>query len=172
MSFTQWTENIGRAPGQQTLEISRHPAGDYVAEQLDIAPTDPVVSIRRLRLLDGEPAMLEHSHYLAEVGSLLFSFDTDSGSTYRYLQDHGVVLSSARHFIDAVAADAFDAEHLTVEQGAPLLRERRISFNDAGVRLEYGEDKYRPELASFTIDNTLPNRTPLARIDTHPGGES
>ncbi|GAA1051194.1 GntR family transcriptional regulator [Arthrobacter russicus] len=165
MSFTQWAESINRVPGQKTLEIARRPAGEYVAEQLGIDAEDSVVAVFRLRFLDGSPTMLERSHYVTEAGNPLFNFDTDSGSTFRYLRENGVELSSARHIIDAVAATDEDAHYLGIEPGAPLLRERRISFSDDGSRLEYGEDRYRPELTSFMIDNTLANRTPLARID-------
>lgn len=167
MSFTQWAENINRVPGQKTLEIARRPAGEYVAEQLEIDAEDPVVTVLRVRYLDGIPTMLERSHYLVEAGNPLFNFDTDSGSTFRYLRDNGVELNSARHFIDAVAANDEDALHLEISLGAPLLRERRISFSDDGTRLEYGEDRYRPEMTSFMIDNTLANRTPLSRVDNH-----
>lgn len=167
MSFTQWAETSNRVPGQKTLEIARRAAGEYVAEQLGIDAEDSIVTVFRLRYLDGTPTMLERSHYLAEAGNPLFNFDTDSGSTFRYLRENGVELNSARHIIDAVAATDEDAMYLGVEPGAPLLRERRISFSDDGTRLEYGEDRYRPELTSFMIDNTLANRTPLARIDNH-----
>ncbi|POH59433.1 GntR family transcriptional regulator [Arthrobacter glacialis] len=166
LSFTQWAESMGRVPGQQTQEITRRPAGPVIADQLGLQASEPVVSLLRLRLLDGEPAMVERSHFVPSAGRALFDFDTDSGSTFSYLLGAGVDLHSARHTIDAVAADTVDAELLGIAKGAPLLRERRVTFSSTGDRLEYADDRYRPELANFMINNTLHGRTPVARVQS------
>ncbi|WP_026556344.1 GntR family transcriptional regulator [Arthrobacter sp. 35W] len=168
MSFTDWAQTLGKEPGQRTLEIARRAAAPEIAVQLRCAEGDPVVSLLRLRLLDGEPAMVERSHFVADVGRLLFDFDTDSGSTFRYLLDCGVDLHSARHTIDAVAADATDASLLEIAQGAPLLRERRVTYTAEGRPLEYAEDRYRPDMANFMIHNTVHQRANMARVPSTP----
>ena len=53
-----------------------------------------------------------------------------------------------------------------MDQGSPLLRERRITFDSARRPLSYADDRYRPELATFTIENEVDRRTPLTR--SHP----
>ena len=164
LSFTEWAESLGKVPGQRTVEIARRSAGPLVAGQLHVEPNSSVVSLLRLRLLDEEPAMVERSHFVAETGRLLFDIDTDAGSTFRYLQDHGVDLYSARHIIDAVAADDVDAQLLGIPVGSPLLRERRVTSTSRGEPVEYAEDRYRPEVANFMIDNTLHGRVPVARV--------
>ncbi|WP_281179789.1 UTRA domain-containing protein [Nocardia grenadensis] len=45
---------------------------------------------------------------------------------------------------------------LGVAPGTPLLRARRHTSSAAGVPLEYGEDRYRPDRVTFTIDNARP----------------
>lgn len=164
LSFTEWAESIGKQPGQHTLEISRRAAGAIVAEQLNITASEPIVSLLRLRFLDGKPAMVERSHFVLAAGQSLFAFDTDSGSTFRHLLAAGVDLHGARHIIDAIAATEADAELLGIPPGAPLLRERRVTYSSSGEALEYADDRYRPELANFMISNTLPGRAPMARV--------
>lgn len=166
LSFTEWAETIGKVPGQQTIEIARRAAGPVVGEQLGLGAGDPVVALLRLRYLDGEPAMVERSHFIPAAGQPLFDFDTDSGSTFRHLLAAGVDLHSARHIIDAVAAGDVDAELLGIPQGSPLLRERRVTFSSTGAALEYADDRYRPELANFMISNTLHGRAPVARVQS------
>lgn len=164
MSFTEWAHSMGRVPGQKTLEIARRGADEYLAGQMNLEPGDPVVQILRLRLLDGAPTMVERGNFVPEAGNALFDFDTDSGSIFGYLTSLGIDLSRGKHLIDAVAADEVDASLLGIRQGAPLLRERRLTFGKDGSVLECSDDRYLPHLANFVIENTRQTRAALVRI--------
>ena len=163
LSYSAWVESIGRTPGQRTIEFAPHRADAETASRLEVAEGDPVVTQLRLRLLDGEPAMLERTSWIDRVGRLLVDFDTDSGSEWSHLRSRGEHMASARHVIDAVAADPVDALHLGVGLGAPLLRQRRVTRNAEGEVLEYDEDRYLPGVVSFSLENTSDVRTPFAR---------
>ncbi len=156
LSFTAWAEKAGRIPGQRTVELARRGATPAVAAVLDIPEGTPVVDLLRIRLLDGEAVMLERASFRYDVGRLLFDFDPDSGSIYRYLMDAGVDLRTARHTMDAVAAEATDAELLGIAPGTPLLRERRSARGGDGVVLECADDRYRSDRVTFTFDNSRP----------------
>jgi GntR family transcriptional regulator len=121
------------------------------------------VDILRVRLLDGEPVMVERATFVESVGRLLFDFDPDRGSIYAYLTAEGIDLASARHTFDAVPASELDSELLEVAVGAPLLRERRRATSADGTPLEYGEDRYRPDRVTFTIDNSRPASVGIPR---------
>lgn len=156
LSFSAWARKMGREPGQRTVEIARRAATDDVATALGLPAEAPVIEVLRVRSLDAEPVMLERSCFVEPVGRLLFDFDPDSGSIYAHLAQCGVDLHSARHTIDAVAADDLDAELLGIETGSPLLRERRRASAGDGTPIEYADDRYRPDRVTFTIDNTRP----------------
>lgn len=167
MSFTQWAKSIGRVPGQLTVEVARRRAAPEAAGRLGIEEGDPVVELVRLRLLDGVPAMVERSTFLYDVGRHLFDFDPDSGSIYEALCRVEVDLHHARHTIDAIAAGDQDAELLGIEQGAPLLRVRRLTSSSEGLPLESADDRYLPTMANFTIENTTEGRTVIGRYRTN-----
>ncbi|GAB3763681.1 GntR family transcriptional regulator [Microlunatus parietis] len=156
MSFTAWARQLGRVPGQRTIEVARRGADAVTADVLGLDPGKPVVEVLRQRTMDGEPALLERSSFVEPVGRLLFDWDPDSGSIYAYLSRQGVDLRRARHTIDAVAADETDAELLDVPVGSPLLRERRCARDSHGTPLESADDRYRPDRVTFTIDNERP----------------
>jgi GntR family transcriptional regulator len=44
-----------------------------------------------------------------------------------------------------------------------LLRERRRATSGDGTPLEYGDDRYRPDRVTFTIDNSRPTSVGLPR---------
>lgn len=163
LSFTAWAGEIGREPGQRTIEIARRGASGAAAAALGVEEGVPVVEVLRLRTLDGEPAMLERSSWIEEAGRLLFDFDPDAGSIYAHLTEQGVDLHAARHTIDAVAAAETDADLLDVELGSPLLRERRRTVSQSGQAVEYGDDRYRPDKVTFTIDNAQPSSAGVTR---------
>ncbi|MGW5149814.1 GntR family transcriptional regulator [Rhodococcus koreensis] len=164
--FSQWARRTGRCAGSRTLEVSRRRASAAAATALNLTGDDFVVEVLRVRLLDGEPTMLERSTFTAAVGSLLFDCDTDSDSITDFLTTRGVRFDSMRHVLDAVSADPIDAENLGIDRGSPLLRERRTSLDEHGVPFEYADDRYRPDLVAFSIVNarTVDPRIPVEGV--------
>lgn len=162
ISFTQWCQNSGVEPGQRTQWVTRRPAGPELAAHLEIASSDQIVSVLRLRLMDDEPAMVERLNYPLDVGTHILTFDTDSGSIYRHLLDVGVDIAYATRTIDAVPASEEDAKLLKVNSGVPLLRVRRRAFTLAGRPIEASDDRYLASMASFSVTTARGSASPVA----------
>jgi GntR family transcriptional regulator len=163
-SFSAWAHAVGREPGQRTLELARRPASPEVADALALEGGAPVVEVLRVRLLDGDPVMLERSRFVESVGRHLFDFDLDSGSIYAYLLGEGVDLARVTHVVDAVPAQELDAEHLGVAVGEPLLRARRRAADRDGEPLEWSEDRYRGDAMAFTVQSLVEGVHGVARV--------
>lgn len=154
-SFSSWVQAQGRQPGQRTIEISRRRRESPEPEvPLDYPEGEYLVYLTRLRLIDDQPTMIERSLFHDSIGQSLLQFDTDSGSIYEYLIARGAELDEGTHLVDAIPANALDAELLEVEIGSPILRVRRNTTSAAGFVLEYSEDRYRPDHANIRIRNT------------------
>ncbi|MDF0529288.1 GntR family transcriptional regulator [Tsukamurella sp. 8F] len=154
-SLTAWAQSVGRDVGQRTVEQSRHAAGVELAERLQVDEGDPVVTIRRVRLLDGDPALIEEMHFVWSLGRRLMEWDPDSGSINAFLLDGGADLFASTHTLDAVAATDSDSELLSVPPGSPLLRVRRVTTDSAGDVVECAEDRYVPGYITITVENRL-----------------
>ncbi|WP_101848356.1 GntR family transcriptional regulator [Zhihengliuella sp. ISTPL4] len=148
--FTRWARDLGVIPGAQTQELSLRRAG-ALAPALGVAPDDTIVSVVRLRLLDGRPTMLERLAYTEEVGRRLFDVDLDAVSITEYLASIGHPIVALQHVIDAVAADDQDAALLRVPRGTPILRLTRTSKDAGGRIFEASEDRYLSEVVRFTV---------------------
>lgn len=151
LSFTQWCRASGVEPGQVTQTVTKKKITPRLAVLLDQPDNAYVVSVYRLRLMDGQPAMVERLNYPLEVGQHILTFDTDSGSIYQRLRDSGIDFDSAIRTIDAIPAPEADAQLLNVAPGTPLLRVSRRAFTSAGHPIEASDDRYLFSKASFTV---------------------
>lgn len=124
--------------------------------------TVAATSVLRLRLMDGEPAMVERLNYPLDVGKHILTFDTDSGSIYRHLLDSGVDIAYATRTIDAVSAYEEDAALLKIQVGAPLLRVRRRASTLDGVPIEASDDRYLASKAKFSVMTARGNASPIS----------
>lgn len=154
--FSRFARSVGGVAGARTIEIARRPAAAGEAARLEIEAGAVLVHNLRLRFLDGEPAMLERSYFREDVGGLLFGIDIDAGSITERLAAAGVDYGEFLQEIDAVPADETDALHLGVQERAPLLRSRRTSRDRSGAVIEYADDRYRPDLVTFTTRDINP----------------
>jgi GntR family transcriptional regulator len=160
MYFSRFARSIGRTPGARTIDVARRPADATTAAVLDIAPGSPIVHITRLRTLEATPTMLERSSYREDVGIHLFRYDLDGGSITERLVADGVDYATVDQEIDAVSASADDAAQLTIAEGSALLRQRRVARDASGIPFEYADDRYRPDLVTFSIRNSNPQIAP------------
>jgi GntR family transcriptional regulator len=153
ISFSAWADSLGRVPDARTLELVRRPADALTATQLDLEPGAQVFQYRRLRLLDGEPAMIEVSSFVEPVGRMLLDCDMDHASVYAQLGQRGVVFHEAEQTIAAIAATAEQASLLGVQRRAPLLEVRRRVRDPDGRPLEFSIDTYRGDYFAITVHN-------------------
>jgi GntR family transcriptional regulator len=159
VSFSAWARRSGRVPGARTLELARRPCPDAVATALELAPGTPVYQYRRVRLLDGEPVMVEDCSFIERIGRLLLDFDLDAGSVYDQLDARGIELAEAEQEISSAAASSELAALLGIARRVPVLEVRRRVFDTDGAAVEVSEDRYRGD--RFTV--TVHNRVALAR---------
>jgi len=155
VSFSAWAERLGRTPAARTLELARRPAGVDAAHKLGLEPGAPVFQYKRVRLLDGEPVMVELTTFVEWVGRLLLDCDLDGGSVYAQLIERGVTFGEAHQSIAAIAASAEQAALLGVGRRVPLLEVRRHVFDAEGVPLEWSYDTYRGDAFTITIQSQV-----------------
>jgi GntR family transcriptional regulator len=155
LSFSRWARALGEVPGGRVARMERRPAKALEAERLAIPAGAPIYYLVRVRLLAGRPVMVERGAYPDRVGALVAGMDMESGSITERLEELGVVFADAEHVIDAVPASAEDARLLGVRPRVPMLRERRLTTDLAGVPVEWSDDRYLGSAVAFSVHNSI-----------------
>lgn len=147
--FSEDMRQRGLKPASRVLSHGREAASPDVAALLDVAPGEPLLRIRRLRLADDVPMALENVFLLAR---LVDAEGLDYGrSLYEQLLAQGVQPARAAQTIDSVNLDAAEARYLDQAVGAAALRVRRVTYTGRGQPFEHAETLYRGDRYSFDV---------------------
>ena len=142
--------STGQRPQTRVLRNEVTEAPDSVAAELGIAPGSPVVQLVRVRLASGEPLAIL-CNWLPEWVVSATDDELEARGLYQIVRANGTHLRVARQRIGAREATAWEADHLGVGEGAPLLTMSRTSWDDQGKVVEFGDHVYRSETYSFTV---------------------
>lgn len=163
-SFTQGMLERGFVPGTRLVAIERRPVETSTARHLQLTVSAPVYVIVRLRLVNQEAVMIENYTIPADRFPHLEQWDLERRSVYEVMeQEYGVTPRRARQSLEPVVSTEYEAKLLGISPGAPLMLERRLSYDPQDVPVEYGRDLYRGDRFRFTteaapMDRALPPR--------------
>ncbi|HWI66045.1 MAG TPA: GntR family transcriptional regulator [Symbiobacteriaceae bacterium] len=152
-SFTEDMRRRGLEPAARVLSAVEVVAGRKVARALGVGETASVYRLERLRLAGGEPMALEISHIPVALAPGLLDGGPVEQSLYRVLGErYDVHLIRAMQSLEAVAANAYEAEILHVREGTPLLLLERISRDHLDRPVEFVRSLYRGDRYRFTTE--------------------
>jgi GntR family transcriptional regulator len=164
MTFTREMTRRGRVPSSRLLARAIRPSTPLEAEALALAPGEPVVEVRRIRLADQEPMALESAILVASCAPSVLGADLEHGSLHAAITAGGQSLRSGTGTVEAGAATAEDARLLDIRRGDPLLIERRVIVDDDGRRIEATESRYPADRyaldVSFDVEQPAPPVAP------------
>ncbi|HEY2505369.1 MAG TPA: GntR family transcriptional regulator [Streptosporangiaceae bacterium] len=149
--FSAQLRRVGKVAGARVLGAIEVPAGPAAAAALGLAEGDPVYAVRRIRLADGKPVVIEHSQFPAGLFPGLLSCPLD-GSLYDLLAErYQQRPHRARESLEPVAADSREAVALGVTVGAPLMLIERTAYSATGLPLEFARDVFRGDRTKVVV---------------------
>lgn len=157
-SFTEQMKSLGRIPQTKTLSFEVVSANQYFADRLGVHKGVKIIKIKRLRLADGQPMMLERT-YLPQIKfASLTEGKLDLKSLYDlFLSEYGEVIKYAEEEFYASIVNGKDAEWLDVPTGSPALNLIRETYNTNNEVIEYTLSVARADQFRYKI---LHNRIP------------
>lgn len=151
--FTRAMQQRGLNPGARVVSLERRAADAPQAKELGLAPGAPIYVVRRVRLLEREPVLLESFALSAARFPRLERFSLNKRSVYDILErEYGVRVVRARQSLEPIVATEYEAKLLGVDKGAPLMLEQRIGFDADGRPVETGRDLYRGDRFRFVTE--------------------
>ena len=153
--FMTYVTEQGRTPGTQTLSKESAPAPPAVADIFRVPPGTILYTIRRRRMIDGRPVLVERIIVDPAVAPDLLSHSLDGSLTQLLTTNYGVTV--VRNRVDmrpcALVKEAADA--LGVKSGTPGLLVARTSFDAAGRVVENDEEYWRHDAIRVHVDLNL-----------------
>ncbi len=122
------------------------------AAALRIDEGDPVIRVRRLRLVDGTPWLLVHTVLPKSLFPGLAKANLENRSLYEHLRRHyGITPKGADRWLDAVIPTDEETELLGLASGEPALRIESIAWGDDGTPFEYYRGVHRSGESRFYV---------------------
>ena len=160
-SFTTLIEQKGLAHSAQTLSFERLAASGSPARHLALAPDAPIYKIRRLRLANAEPLILETLYLPEAVCPGLSPDDLAAAPLYALMSSrYAVSLVRARQFFEPAIADPYEAEILGLQPGAPVLFLQNITYSQADRPVVLSRAIMRGDRVRYLVELNQPLNVP------------
>ncbi len=141
----------GRAPTTELLSFATVDASGEVAERLEVPEGSQVLELVRLRKADGEP-IAKLTNYLPEQVAKFSENELGTHGLYELIRSQGVTLHSATQTLGARTATAGEARMLEEPRGAALVTATRVTYDDHGTAVEFGNHIYASSRYTFEIN--------------------
>jgi len=151
MGFSHEARKKGREPSSVVLGAELRGATDAEALALGIGKGEEIVSLRRLRLEDDVPIVIEAAALRGECRKVL-GYDLATESLHQALRNEGIMLDRGRATILADRAGAEESGLLDIAEGDPLLVERVLIYDDSGAPVECTESRYAADRYQLDVD--------------------
>ena len=156
-SFTTLIEQKGLQPSARTLSFERLAASSSPAHHLELPPGAPVYKIRRLRLANAEPLILETLYVPEAVCPGLGREDLAATPLYTLMSGHyGVRLLRARQFFEPAIADPYEAEILGIQPGAPVLFLQNMTYSQGNRPVVLSRAIMRGDRVRYLVELNQP----------------
>jgi len=152
-SFSREIERGGRRPGTRVLGLGLEPADDGVAAALGVPRGTPVVALRRIRLADDEPIVVETSRLPAARFPGLETVDFSTARLYDTLTTlYGCRPTRARETFEPILLTAVEADLLGQRHGEPALRVERVAWDQDDRPIEHCRSTVRGDRYRYAVE--------------------
>lgn len=154
-SFTEQMKSMGKKPETIVLEFEIVEATKYFADNLQVKLGEPLVKIKRLRLADSMPMMVERTYLPRKIFMLLTKEDVEGQPLYDVFQKkYALNIKLAEEEFYASIARNRDAALLDIKENSPVLNLIRTTYSDKNTVIEFTLSVARADQFHYKIIHT------------------
>ncbi|EDQ05385.1 putative transcriptional regulator PhnF [Sulfitobacter indolifex] len=151
--FHQNLAAAGRVPAKEILTLETRAASAHEADHLGLEYGALVHVYEGLSLADSQPIAIFRSLFpAARFPDLLAALETSRSVTSALAQGGVADYTRASTRLTAKLANATQALHLRLSEGAPILRSAGINVDPDGVPVEYGVTWFAGDRVTLTLN--------------------
>lgn len=144
--FENTNHDLVSEPIQFTVEFP----DEVIQERLMVSDSQPVYNILRLRILDGEPFILEHTYMPVDLVPGLTK-NHICHSIYSYLKKElGIKFAGAYRTISADKSSAYDEKYLNCGEHDPILEIKQVIYQKDGRPIEFSRSRNRFDVRAYS----------------------
>ncbi len=149
--ISEIVRQCGGEPGSRLLVFERHAADARVAERLGIKTGDPVIVMRRLRTVNGQPFCIETTHMAdTRVPGLVADDLLGQRSFYDLLeQRYGIRMHGGEGVISVTTASPQEASLLELGRDTSVLLFQAVSLDVNNRPMEFLHSVNHPRMVVF-----------------------
>src|SRR2546425_10431354 len=154
----------GVVPGSHPLDLATPPPGARLARRLQVSPSERLVRVKRLRMADAQPMVMEVLHIPEALVPGLTKADLEDRSFYDLLGErYGIVIASGTQSIEPTVTNEEESEVLGVPLHTPAFLFERTTVSESGRIVEFVRSIYRGDRYRLVADLT-PQRSRNGRM--------
>jgi GntR family transcriptional regulator len=143
-SFSDDMRARGLTPASHTLDLRVEPAGARLGRMLHVSPSEPIVSVKRLRLADGDPMAIELLHVRSSLVPGMTAEDLEENSFYELLAHrYDLEIAGGTQTVEPTVTNDEESAVLGVPLHSPALLFERITRASTGEVIEFTSSTYR-----------------------------
>lgn len=151
-SFSDETVKKGKNPTTKLLDFEIINADKIIANGLNVSLDEKVYHVKRLRLADDEPMMVESSYLNFKRFPRLRKEDFIDRSMYDlFIKEYNVELTRAVERFTVKLVNNEEATYLNYEKGSPGIKLERITYDNDEI-IEYTISCLRGDKFQFEIE--------------------
>jgi len=154
--FSQRFREAGMRPASRVLSFEAVPASRTVAQRLGLEVGATVVCLRRLRLVDGVPLMVETSHLPYAPLQGIMEVDFNNASLYATLSERfALPVVRAEHTLEPVLLHSDEARLLGLKVGQPAMLVHIVAHSVQGMTIEFSKAVIRGDRCRYYFTATI-----------------
>ena len=162
-SFSDDMRARGLTPASRTLALHVELAGARLGRILHVSPSEQVLSVKRLRLADGEPMAIELLHTRASLVPGLTATDLEENSFYDLLADrYGISIVGGTQIVEPTVTNEEESEVLGVPLHSPALLFERVTRASSGDVVEFTNSTYRGDRYRIVSEINVGGASPVS----------